>query len=259
MKSFEKDDAGYRKWGAPDPRCVFLLVHGLGAHSERWENMAGFFLQRAISSYAIDLSEFNCVRCYYSEILRIREIVRKNNPGKKVFLVGESLGGLASFLFTAEHPGLFNGLVCISPAFVSRKTFKFYETIKMLAPIIYNPSKKVALPLDSSMCTRDMDYRKKLDSDPREYRSASVRLIFDILVAQARVKSRSKNMNTPVLFLVSGNDLIVDPGASKKVFDIIPAKDKTFLEFSGMYHALSIELGKEAVFEELFKWAEKRS
>ncbi len=262
MKSLKIENSGYRKWRAPDPRCAFLLVHGLGTYSGRWEAMAGFFLQKRISSYAIDLPKLSRIRDYYSEISRVRNIASKENPGKKIYLVGESLGGLASFLFAADKNsyavGFFDGLICISPAFAGRKKINFFEGIKMLAPIFYNPSKQVNLPFDSSMCTRDTDCRIKLDNDPYEYRTASVRLIFDILTAQARTKAALKNMNTPVLFLVAGKDMIVDPGVSRKVFGALPAADKTFLEFPDMYHALSIELGKETVFEDIFKWVEKR-
>ncbi|MEI6863521.1 MAG: alpha/beta hydrolase, partial [Candidatus Omnitrophota bacterium] len=222
------------------------------------EGMADFFLQKNISSYAIDLPKLSRVDSYYSEILRIRNIAIKDNPGKKIYLVGESLGGLTSFLLASERPGIFDGLICISPAFAGRKKLNFIETAKMLAPIFYNPCKKVNLPFDSSMCTRDVDCRKKLDGDPCEYRTASVRLIFDIFLAQARARGVLKNMNTPVLFLVSGKDMIVDSGISRKVFDGILIGDKTFFEFPDMYHALSIEVGKEAVFEELLKWIEKR-
>ena len=252
MNSSKEEGANYRKWRADDPRCVFILVHGLGTYSGRWDAMACFFLQKGIASYAIDLPKLNRVRSYYNNIICVREAAIKENPGKPIFLVGESLGALASFLLTARHPGLFNGLVCISPAFANRKTFGFLESLKMLVV------KKVTLPFDSSMCTRDAEYIKKLDSDPREYRSAPVRLIFDILAAQARVKGAIKKINIPVLFLVSGEDFIVDTGVSRNVFDGIPAIDKTFRDFPGMHHSLSIELGRETVFEELFKWVENR-
>ena len=220
--------------------------------------MGDFFLEKRIASYAIDLPKLSRIDSYYSEILRVRDIVIKDNPGKKILLIGESLGGLVSFLLAAGHPGLFDGLICISPAFAGSKKLKFIETVKMLAPIFYNPCKHVRLPFDSSMCTRDIECIKKLDGDPCEYRSTSVRLVFDILMAQIRIKSALKKMITPVLFMISGKDMIVDPEMSRKVFDGIPAIDKTLLEFPDMYHALSIDLGKEAVFEELFKWVEKR-
>lgn len=255
----KNDDAGYGKRSSPDPRCVFLLVHGLGTHSGRWDAMADFFLRKNITSYSVDLPELNRIRDYYIQILRVREIASKENPGRKIFLIGESLGGLASFLFAAGHPGLFEGLVCMSPAFASRKKFGFFEALKMIAPVFYDPSKRVAMPFDSSMCTRDADYRKKLDNDPREYRSSPAGLILDIFIAQSRAGGALKRLKMPVLFLVSGGDMIVDPAISRKIFDRIPSEDKTFVEFPEMYHALSIESGKEAVFEELLKWAGERS
>ena len=47
------EEIGYRKWLAPEPKAVFLLVHGLCAHRVRWEAMADFLLKINISSYAI--------------------------------------------------------------------------------------------------------------------------------------------------------------------------------------------------------------
>jgi alpha-beta hydrolase superfamily lysophospholipase len=47
----------YKRWVAPSPRAVFLLVHGLGAHAGRWETAAEDFLKNGISSYAVELKE----------------------------------------------------------------------------------------------------------------------------------------------------------------------------------------------------------
>ena len=241
-----------------EPRCVLLLVHGLGTHSGRWDAMVNFFLKKSMPSYTVNLPKFNRIHDYYPEILRLREIAAKDNPGKKIFLIGESLGGLASFLFAAKHPELFNELVLISPAFAGRKAMSFPETVKMVAPILYDPARQVSLPFDSSMCTRDIDYRKKMDKDPLEHRSAPVKLVLDILKAQIQAKAVLKKVNGSVLFLVAGEDMIVDTGVSRKIFEGLGTEDKTFLEFPGMYHALSIELDKEVVFEELFNWINKR-
>ena len=118
----------------------------------------------------------------------LKEILRFLGGEKKIFLLGESMGGLISFLIAADSPGLFNGLICISPAFVNRYKLGALECIKMLTQLFYNPKKGFKLPLDSSMCTRDVEYIKKLDQDPREYRRTSAKLISDILLAQVRAK-----------------------------------------------------------------------
>jgi len=267
MKTAENQEAGYRQWRSPEPRCVFLLVHGLGTHSGRWEAAADFFLKKGVASYAVELRGIGPAAkpgarpesfdSCYDKILLLRKIAAKDNPGKKIFLIGESLGAITSFLLCASRPGLFSGLVCISPAFAARYKLPFLDSVRIAASLFYNPQKLFSLPFNSEMCTRDTDYRHRLDQDPLEYRTASSKLILGILFAQARAKAVKKIL-TPVLFLIAGEDKIVDPSAAAAVFRGLAAEDKTLVEFPGMYHALSIDLGKERVFEGILKWIEER-
>lgn len=249
------EDVGYRQWIAPRARAVFLLVHGIGTYSGRWEAMADFFLKNDISSYALESPD---PEDYYDGILRLRELISKNNPGKKIFLIGESLGGLISFLLVLRRKGLFDGLICFSPAFKSALKLSGPDYLKILASLLYNPKKEFALPFDSSMCTRDEDYRKRMDSDEREHRLASARSIFGILLLQMASSISVKKLATPVLFLVPGDDKIVDSRAGIGIFKRLAVKDKTLIEYPGMYHSLSVELGKEKVFEDLLKWVKER-
>jgi alpha-beta hydrolase superfamily lysophospholipase len=130
--------------------------------------------------------------------------------------------------------------------------------MKMLYLKFSDPGRQIPLPFDSSMCTRDTIYREKMDRDNREYRTASVRFILEILGAQAGARLLKRKMVTPALFLVAGGDRIVDSAASEKVFRGLASRDKTLIDFPGMYHSLSIELGKEQVFEEILRGAGKR-
>lgn len=255
------DFVDYKRCGPSFPAAVFLLVHGLGAHAGRWEAAGAFLADNGIASYAVELRDTKnaeTFRGYYDKILKLYNIAAKENPSKKIFLVGESMGALISFLLAANSPGLFSGLICISPAFVNRYSPGAWDSIKMLTAFFINPNKGFKLPFDSSMCTRDIEYRKKMDQDPREYRVVSLKLIFDILLAQARAKTVRNKITTPVLFLLAGEDKLVDPNASRSIFNSLVVKDKTLVEFPGMYHALSIELGKEEVFREIVTWARKR-
>jgi alpha-beta hydrolase superfamily lysophospholipase len=40
MTEFIENDMMVRRWKAPSPKAVLLLVHGLGAHSARWDFLA---------------------------------------------------------------------------------------------------------------------------------------------------------------------------------------------------------------------------
>ena len=259
MADSKKENAiDYRRWGPAEPKAVLILIHGLGAHTGRWEAMGEFFAQKNITSYACELKKESRPHFSFSKISNIRDIAEKENPGKKIFLVGESMGGLASFLIAANHPGLFDGLICISPAFEARYKLSIGEGLRMLAPLLYDPQKQFTLPFDSSMCTRDPVYRKKLDEDPREYRSISSKLIFQILLAQARAVMVKKGMRMPALFLIAGDDKLVNPQAAKDIFNGLKGEDKTLVEFPGMYHSLSIDLGREKVFQDMMGWIGKR-
>jgi len=168
------------------------------------------------------------------------------------------MGALISFFYIAAHPERFAGLICISPAFLNRYKPSPSATLKMVAPLLYNQKKEFKLPFDASMCSRDPQYRKKITDDPLGSTTASSRLIFEILTNQIRARVVKNKIKSPVLFLVAGDDKIVDPSVSKAVFKGLTVKDKTYVEFPGMYHSLSIDLDRAKVYEEMSKWIEKR-
>lgn len=259
-------EKGYKRWFSPEPKAAFLLVHGLGAHAGRWEALADFFRKRGITSYAVELKDFasagtgqsDSFGSYYRKIMRLREIIAKENPSKKIFAVGESMGALLIFTLAAARPGIFDGLICISPAFANRYTPRFLWVIKMFGTLFYNPAKKMKLPFDSSCCTRDPLYIKKLENDPREYRAASAKVIFGLVLAQFRARFAARRVKAPTLFLTAGEDRIVDPAPTRAIFRLVATQDKKLVDFPEMYHSLSIDLGREKVFEEIAKWAEER-
>ena len=57
---------------------------------------------------------------YLKDIRALARVIRGEEPDKKIFLVGESLGGLISFLAAGEPAPGTGGLVCLSAAFKSR-------------------------------------------------------------------------------------------------------------------------------------------
>jgi len=258
----------YKEWRTPDPKAVFLLVHGLGGHAGRWSFLADYFLRNRISSYAIGLKGFGRTKglsghvdsfeTYFGDIRTLRGIIGKADNGKKVFLTGESVGGVLSFLMAAAEPRSFDGLICVSPAFASRLKVSFFDYAKMLTPLLYNPKKQFTVPFDSRMCTRDAAVQRAMDDDPCEHRFATSRFIFNLMTAQIKSGIVKGRIKMPVLFLLSGNDKLVDPPASKRIFNGLKAKDKSLIEYPDMYHALSIDLGRERVFKDMLDWVRKR-
>ncbi len=271
MQNLIKDknsDILYRKWEASDAKTVLVLIHGLGAQSARWDALAEFFLENGISSYAIELKGFGETECekghvdsfgvYFNDIESLSRVAHAEHPGKKVFILGESMGGLIAFHAVSLYPDFFNGAILISPAFFSRLKFSFMEYLRIFASNLYNPCRRFNMPFDAEMCTRDEDYQTLLNNDPGEHRFATAKLLWCTFIFQIRSFFRAGKLKKPVLFLLAGEDSLASPEVSKIIFKRVKAKDKKIIIYSEMCHALSIERGKEKVFGDILDWINKR-
>jgi alpha-beta hydrolase superfamily lysophospholipase len=266
-------DVLYRRWDAAppaaSPRAVFLLAHGLGAHSARWEFLAGFLARNGIASYAIEFRGFgrtperprghvDSLRVWERDILRLQETAAAQNPGRKIFLLGESIGGLVAFNLVCRHPEPFAGQVLISPDFKNGLKFPLSAYLTIGTLILFRPRKTIRVPYDSAMCTRDTSYQAVMDRNPDELRVASLKCLMSVLAEQGQSKRLAKSLRLPSLFLLSGTDFLVDERASRKLFHALTLEDKSIIEYLEMHHALSIDVGRERVFEDILDWAGKR-
>jgi alpha-beta hydrolase superfamily lysophospholipase len=272
MANLQGTDVLFRRWDAEpspaSPKAVFLLVHGLGAHSARWEFWGDYFAARGYASFAIELRGFGRTperplghvaswRIWDRDILALRDIAGRDFPGRKVFVVGESMGGLIVYDLVGRNPGRFDGTVLMAPAFKNGMKFSpgAYAKIGLMP---FRPKAMIALPFTSEMTTRDPDYAAVMNANPDELRVASVKLMAGFLPVQARAARLARLIKGPVLFLVPGIDHLVDERAGRKIYEKVAAADKSLIEYPEMYHALYIDRDREKVFGDILKWTAKR-
>ncbi len=258
----------YRNWQASEPQAVFLLVHGLGAHSGRWDALAKYFFEHNISSYALELRGFGSTsslkghidsfETYFKDILILRLIIENDNPGKKVFLIGESFGGLLSFLLIQKESAIFSGVILLAPAFSIKMQVSLWDYLRVAFHLFINSKKQFKVRISAAMCTRDIAYQQQLDSDPLEIRQVSAKFMANYFLAESQARKVPAKLNIPALFLVAGEDKIVNPQETKRIFRWLDAQDKELKKYPEMYHALSIELGKEQVFADILDWIKNR-
>lgn len=257
----------YRAWKAKTPRAVFLLIHGLGAQSARWEYLAEFFLQHNISSYALELKGFgetpgtkgdiDSFDIYFNDLRELQNIIKKENPNLKIVLLGESIGALLAFLMAGLKPMLFDALICISPAFKNRLKFTVAQRLDIFSSLLYNPKKQFSLPLRLNMCTQDINCCTRFDADPREHHLATSRLLFNTLIAQLQTRFHKNKIGIPLLFLISANDKVTGSSMSIKIFNCLKTQNKKLILYPDMCHALSIEINREKVFHDILQWTDE--
>lgn len=259
------DTLKYRKWAAADPKGALVLVHGMGAGTERWESLARFFKDRGISSYAISLKGFDgtegeegyvdSFETYRSDISDLFGIARMEVPSGSIFLLGESMGALIAFDIASSRAGSFDGYILISPAFASKLKFGAGRYFLILLSMLFFPRKQFRMPFNAEMCTSDKEEIEKIEKDPAEHRYATGSLLWEIFKRQVSSPVSAKRIKDPVLFLISMSDDIADPVKSAKIFDMVKTPYKDIKKYPGMKHGLSVEIGRENVFADIYAWA----
>jgi alpha-beta hydrolase superfamily lysophospholipase len=264
IKSAEKSGILYRVWDVTEPQALVVLVHGLCSHSGRWEFLAETFKQAALATYAIELQGFGATTGhpghipsffrYYADVMSLIAVARHEHPGKKVFLLGESMGGLITFIMASIVPPVADGVICFSPSFKDKLQFGKGNIAKIIFAMLYNRRKTFHVPFTAEMCTRDAACQSALDNDRLAPKKASAQMLGNILVQQHCARSVVDKISMPVLIQLAGSDSMVDATISKKIFRSLPLDDKTLIDYPEHVHALSIDSGRELVFEDTIMW-----
>ena len=116
----------YQTWtpsGAP--KAILVIVHGQGDHSGRYVHTAEYFVRNGHSVWAYDCrghgksaggrGHVDSFSDYLADNDRLIRIAKEQDPSKKIFLIGHSLGGLVVIRYAERKAGELNGLIATSP------------------------------------------------------------------------------------------------------------------------------------------------
>jgi alpha-beta hydrolase superfamily lysophospholipase len=130
--SFTFDGAGgskiftYRWLPAGPVRAVLQVSHGMGEHALRYRKPLQPLIDAGIAIYANDhlghgrtardknqLGDFGApgFAGVVDDMARLSRIAREENPGKKLVLLGHSMGSFAAQIYVVDHSDLIDGFV----------------------------------------------------------------------------------------------------------------------------------------------------
>ncbi|XP_025777404.1 monoglyceride lipase isoform X2 [Puma concolor] len=199
---------------------------------------------------------------FIRDVLQHVDIMQKDYPGLPVFLLGHSMGGAITILTAAERPGLFSGMVLISPLVLaspeSATTFKVFAA-KVLNLVLPNMSLG---PIDSSVLSRNKTEVDIYNADPLICR-AGLKVCFgnQLLNAVTRVERALPKLTLPFLLLQGSADRLCDSKGAYLVMESSKSQDKTLKIYEGAYHVLHKELPEvtNSVFHEINMWVSQRT
>lgn len=256
----------YRHWPVENPKACVLLVHGLAEHSGRYERVAARFNARGVAVVGPDHIGHGAspgLRChldrfdeYLAPLTALRAHIGDWYPGKPVFLLGHSMGGLISAHLLLESQGSYRGAMFSGPAFtadnpVSPLTIWIGRMLRRLLP------KMGMLALNAQEVSRDPAVVADYIADPLVFGGKiTTSLGLEILDAMAVAIGRAGELTLPVYIAHGDADVMAAPEGSKTFHQGLSSADKTLDFWPGLYHEIFHEPEAEEVIARYVSWLE---
>jgi alpha-beta hydrolase superfamily lysophospholipase len=256
-----------RTWRPPGPpRALLINLHGLGDHSALY----GALVDRAVASglavHAFDLrgngrspgrrGHVDAWSDYREDLHCFVELVRREEPGRPIFLLGNSLGGLIVLDYALHYPGGLRGVIAAAAPLGRLSVPPVLLALGRVMSRIW-PSFSLETGMDLSGLARDPAVVTELLADPLFHRLGSARLSTEVGSAIARVQSRAAEFPLPLLLLHGSRDEMVPPEGSRTFVARVTHADKRLIEYPNGRHVLFADTDREQVLDDLEQWIER--
>lgn len=247
-----------------EAQAAVVLAHGLAEHSGRYGELVMRLTARQLAVYALDHrghGRSTGARAYIESfdwliedlVQRVRA-ARAQHPGRRLFVIGHSLGGAVALLAALDHPQLVDRLVLSAPAVgadpeLPRGRLVVARLLSTLAPIVG------VLRLPAAAISRDPFIVRNYENDPLVYRGLiPARTVVELLGAMQRIGKRAPELRVPTLVLHGTADALVPLKFTRPIYERLGAPDLTIKLYQGLFHELFNEPERDQVFADLEAW-----
>jgi acylglycerol lipase len=247
-----------------EPNTVLLIVHGLAEHSGRYMNIVNHFVPLGYAVYGMDHlghGKSDGKRVYvkrfedYTNTLKIYfDRIRRLQPGKPIFLVGHSMGGLISAVYLLDHQTELTGTVLsgVAVRVPDNITPVIIIVGKMLSALI---PRLGLIGLDAEGVCRDPAVVQAYVSDPLVFKGkTTARLAAEMLKAMEYVGAMATKITLPILIVQGSADKLVDPAGAQMLYDAVSSPDKEIRIYDGFYHEVFNEPEHDKVLQDVEIW-----
>jgi alpha-beta hydrolase superfamily lysophospholipase len=250
-KSHEGEILFGQTW-SPDqtPKAVINFVHGIGEHSDRYQDWMPFFVNEGYAVAAIEyrghgrsFGKRGLINSYEDLMKDIDVLFAESDklyPGLPVFLYGHSLGGNLVINYTLRRNPKINALVATSPWLLLSTAPPAWQisAVKWIRSIW--PSLIIKTNIKTDQITQNKAITEAYSSDPMVHNRISVELFVSAYENGQWAIDHAKEMPVPFYLTHGAGDPITSPKGSDAFYRNNPDKVK-FKIWDGMLHELHNE------------------
>jgi len=264
-----------RVWRAANPAAPTLaLLHGLGAHSGWFNDMANSLNARGLHVYVPDHRGFGRSegerghtrdwRAYTADISALLDEIGRREAGSTLFALGHSMGGIFITYIAAEDakratPRL-AGVIAMNPWIKDKTNLSLGNTAAVLIAGLRGSARHVVYPYDVATMTANPEAQRMLEADPYWVKSQSASFLYQIgLRMRGQIMARAREVRAPTLVAQGEADRVVVQAATKQYFETLGSADKTYKTYPGYAHDCEFEPDRSALDQDLADWIHTHS
>lgn len=248
----------YQSWNVKKPKAIILISHGIGEHSGRYQNLLETLDGKGVSFYAADhrgSGKSGGIRGHADKFSRFNEdikqlydeVLKKENPGVPIILMGHSLGGLIACNYALENPKDIKGLILSAPAlWFAFKVPKWKSTAAKIVASIF-PRLIMGNEIDPDFISSDKEIVEAYLNDPLTHDRVTSKFFVEYLKSAKLATKRIPELKIPLLLVHGTKDRIIDVACTEYIFENTSSKDKTKEVFEGLFHETMNEKVEERV------------
>ncbi len=246
-------------------RGTVILLHGFGDHSGRYAEAAGWLTQHGLAVLALDqrghgkspgrrghIARF---AQFLSDVAALRKLAGGEVPGPQL-LLGHSFGATVMLRYLETAPGGVAGAILVSPFLGVAMRVPPWKRLLARALGEVLPALPVATGLDVAHLSTDPAVGQAARSDPLYHRVMTPRAFREIGAAQAAVLAEGDRIGVPLLFLLAGDDRIVDRPTAEAFARGLKG-DVTVHVYDGFYHEVLNEPHRARAYRDVEPWLDR--
>ncbi len=256
----------FQKWIADKAKAAIILVHGVGEHSGRYENLLKSLADKKISVFAIDhrghgksdgkRGHIDSFMDYVYDLKLFLEFIKEENKGLPVILFGHSMGGVIATKYAMTYPDDLSMLVISSPGYTP--AFKVPAWKNSVASFFSSRISSLTFPngLIVSDLSHDQDTITAYNNDPLVHNKITARWAVEFMRAGQECISNAASIKKPLLVFHGKEDHICDYKAAEQFYNDASSAVKKLFVFDGLYHETMNETPaeREKVLSDVTGW-----
>ncbi len=247
----------YRIWKSTNQNKIVVAIHGMGAHSEYYIQVADQLIENGISVYALDVKHHGLSSGKKGDLAKFEEIlyqihefitkIRGDNNNIPIFLMGLSMGGMITINYSVMYQDDLNGIILMAPGVKSNfklTALDFAKLPLLMFAFLFARSKPIVnIASRAGITSRNPVRLEYQDHDPLRVTKMSPRFLMQMGKWLKRANKNAENITVPTIFFQGTDDKLVSPGGVRNFYERLTISDKTFIEINGGYHSLFSDPG----------------